>query len=338
MNDERCNVNDEQKKEPVALVRRLLHRSRCSVHRFLCLLVFLCLFAGVAVNGKSLAASPKKSQEAAQETRRGGVVYTKFRSESLGRDVNCAISLPPSYDREAKRRYPVLIFLHGLFNSSRDWEERGMQARLEELRAAGKVGEFIVAVPDGGNSFYLNGKDGTRYEDAIVKDFIPFVDASYRTLPAPRGRMIEGISMGGFGALMIAFKYPQMFTAVAAHSAALFEELPKPPVTTENGRGRFRYDLAAKLFGAPPDMQYFQENNPLSLAKLNAAKIKNLKIYFDVGEQDRYGFDAGNRQLDATLTAAGIKHEFHPAPGEHGWSFLLSRSTEALAFDWNALR
>jgi S-formylglutathione hydrolase FrmB len=342
MNDERCNANDEVNYELKSQALSSAHRSSFRVHRLLhcllCLFVALCLFVGVAVNAKSLSRSPESSQEAAQDGSRGRVVYTKFRSESLGRDVNCAISLPPSYEREAKRRYPVLIFLHGLFNSSRDWEERGMQARLEELRAAGKVGEFIVAVPDGGNSFYLNGKDGTRYEDAIVKDFIPFVDASYRTLGNPRGRMIEGISMGGFGALLIAFKYPQMFAGVAAHSAALFEELPKPPVTTENGRGRFRYDLAAKLFGAPPDMQYFQENNPLSLAKVNAAKIKSLKIYFDVGEQDRYGFDAGNRQLDAALTAAGIKHEFHPAPGEHGWSFLLSRSTEALAFDWNVLR
>jgi S-formylglutathione hydrolase FrmB len=275
---------------------------------------------------------------AMQDTPRGRIEYTKFPSASLGRDVGCAISLPASYDSEAKRRYPVLIFLHGLFNSERDWEERGMQARLEELRAAGRVGEFIVAIPYGANSFYLNGKDGTRYEDAIVNDFLPFVDKTYRTTGTPRGRAIEGISMGGYGALMIAFKYPQKFAAVAAHSAALFEELPKPPASPADGRGRFRYELASKLFGAPPDMQFFQDNNPLNLAKANAARIKSLQIYFDVGEQDRYGFDAGNRQLDSTLTAAGIKHEFYPAPGEHGWSFLLSRSTEALTFDWNALR
>lgn len=306
---------------------------------FLCVSVSLWLsLSCLTVHGQRLIASSKNFQTSAQESTRGRVVYTKFRSESLGREVNCAISLPPSYDRETKRRYPVVIFLHGLFNSHRDWEERGMQGRLEELRAAGKVGEFIVAVPDGANSFYLNGKDGTRYEDAIVNDFISFVDASYRTHATPRSRMIEGISMGGYGALLIAFKHPQKFAAVAAHSAALFEELPKPPATATDGRGRFRYELASKLFGAPPDTQYFQDNNPLYLAKANAAKIRNLKIYFDVGEQDRYGFDAGNRQLAAILSAAGIKHEFHPAPGEHGWSFLLSRTTEALTFDWNALR
>ena len=322
-------MNDELKKGRVILIPGLfpcrVPRSAFSVQRFFYLWLLVVLMAC----GKVVVA---------QDAQRGRVEYTKFQSESLGREVNCAISLPPSYDREARHRYPVLIFLHGLFNNERDWEERGMQARLEELRAAGKVGDFIVAVPYGANSFYLNGKDGTRYEDAIVNDFIPFVDKTYRTLATARSRAIEGISMGGYGALLIAFKYPQKFTAVAAHSAALFEELPKPPAQSSDGRGRFRYELAAKLFGSPFDVQYFQDNNPLQLAKTGAAKIRNLKIYFDVGEQDRYGFDVGNRQLDASLTAAGIKHEFHPAPGEHGWSFLLSRSTEALTFDWNALR
>jgi S-formylglutathione hydrolase FrmB len=302
------------------------HRFASILSRFLCASASLWLIFNFAGSAH------------AQEAARGRIEYTKFQSESLGREVNCAISLPPSYDREAKRRYPVLIFLHGFNNSERDWEERGMQARLEELRASGKVGEFIIALPYGARSFYLNGKDGTRYEDAIVNDFIAFVDKTYRTLATPRSRMIEGISMGGYGALMIAFKHPQMFAAVSAHSAALFEELPKPPATSTDGRGSFRYQMASKLYGSPFDVQFFQDNNPLNLAKANAAKIKHLKIYFDVGQQDSYGFDAGNRQLDATLTAAGIKHEFQPAPGEHGWSFLLSRSTEALAFDWNALR
>lgn len=271
-------------------------------------------------------------------TAAGRVQYKTFRSASLGQDVNYAVSLPPSYDKEPQRRYPVVIFLHGLFNSERDWEARGIEAKLAELRAAGKVGEYIVAIPYGANSFYLNGKDGTRYEDAIVKDFLPFVDQAYRTTGTPRGRMIEGISMGGYGALVIAFKHPELFTAVAAHSAALFDELPKPPSSPADQRGKFRYEIASKIFGAPPDLAFFQANNPLHLAKINAAKIKNLKIYFDAGTEDRYGFDAANKQLAAVLTAAGVKHEFTLAPGNHGWPFLLARSEPAFTFSWNALK
>jgi S-formylglutathione hydrolase FrmB len=267
----------------------------------------------------------------------GRVEYGKFHSDSLGTDIGYAVSLPASYARDTSRRYPVVIFLHGLFNSERDWEGRGVEARVEALRAAGKIGEFIVAVPYGANSFYLNGKDGTRYEDAIVKDFIPFVDKTYRTTAMPRERVIEGISMGGYGALTIAFKHPEMFVAVAAHCAAVFEELPKPPTSATDQRGAYRYQIASKIFGAPPDPQFFSTNNPLDLAAANADKIRSLKIYFDVGEQDRYGFADGNRRLDAALTKAGVQHEFHSGPGDHGWSFLLDRIEPAMTFVWSAL-
>lgn len=273
----------------------------------------------------------------AQSASAGRVDYGTFHSASLNADVRYAVSLPPSYDKETSRRYPVVIFLHGLFNDEKDWQDRGIQAQLDSLRASGKVGEFILAIPYGANSFYLNGKDGTKYEDAIVKDFVPFVDKTFRTTATPRERVIEGISMGGFGALVIAFKYPELFAGVAAHCAAVFEELPKPPSSAADQRGTYRYQIASKIFGAPPDAQFFAANNPLSLAAANAAKIRSLKIYFDVGEQDRYGFADGNRRLDAALTSAGVTHEFHAVPGDHGWSFLLARSEPAMTFVWNTL-
>jgi S-formylglutathione hydrolase len=290
----------------------------------------------------SCAASVRRAQQtqttpAAASSSKGRVEYTEFESASLGQKVRCAISLPASYDAKKQQRYPVVVFLHGLNNDERSWESEGMQARLEELRAAGKVGEFIVAMPFGANSFYLNAKDGARYEDAIVKDFLPFVDKNYRTLAKPSARVIEGISMGGYGALLIAFKHPELFAGVAAHSAALFDELPAPPADQTDRRAGYRYMLATKLFGTPPDMSYFQATNPLALARANAAQLKRLKIYFDVGDHDRYGFQGGNQKLDAALTEAGVKHEYTLAPGDHGWSFLNARGEQALAFVWGAL-
>jgi S-formylglutathione hydrolase FrmB len=267
----------------------------------------------------------------------GRVEYGTFPSASLGQDVSYAVSLPPSYDSDTRRRYPVVIFLHGLFNSERDWQGRGVQAEIDRLRAERKIGEFIVAVPYGANSFYLNGKDGLRYEDAIVKDFIPYVDKTFRTTATARERVIQGISMGGFGALVIAFKHPEMFTAVAAHCAAIFEELPKPPASADDRRGTYRYQIATKIFGSPYDEAFFKANSPLGLISLHADQIKKLKIYFDVGEQDRYGFAAGNRSFDEALTKAGVPHEFHLTPGDHGWSYLISRSEPAFEFISRAL-
>ena len=269
----------------------------------------------------------------------GRVEYAEFPSASLGRNVRYAVSLPPSYDAKGtSNRYPLVIFLHGLNNDERDWESHCVETKLEALRAASKVGDFIVAIPYGANSFYLNAQDGTRYEDAIVKDFLPFVDKTYRTLATPRSRLIEGISMGGYGALLIAFKHPELFAGVAAHSAALFDELPQPPKSPEDRGGKYRYDLATKLFGSPPDPAFFQANNPLHLARTNAAALKRLKIYFDVGQSDRYGFERGNLKLSETLKAAGVAHEYTLAPGAHGWSFLVERSEPAFVFIWNTLR
>ncbi len=305
------------------------------------------LVAVATWQGRAAATSAQQAQGASPSAAQnstppaavsGRIEYTEFPSASLGRNVRCAISLPAAYEQKPKERYPLVIFLHGLNNDERDWEKEGIEAKLAALRASGKVGDFIIAMPYGANSFYINGKDGTRYEDAIVKDFLPFIDSKYRTRAAPRHRLIEGISMGGYGALLIAFKHPELFAGVAAHSAALFNELPQPPSAQNDRYGNYRYQLATKLFGAPPDAEYFQANNPLNLAKLNAAKLKSLKIYFDVGEQDRYGFDAGNRELDAILTAAGVKHEYHLAPGGHGWTFLSDRSEQAFTFVWNAVQ
>jgi putative tributyrin esterase len=303
-----------------------------------------CATAGVRTRGGAEqqpsppASRPSASQSAAPQTApKGRVEYTEFDSTSLGQKVRCAVSLPASYDAKKQQRYPLVIFLHGLNNDERSWEGEGMQARLEELRAAGKVGEFIVAMPYGANSFYLNAKDGARYEDAVVKDFLPFVDKNYRTTAKPTERVIEGLSMGGYGALLIAFKHPELFAGVAAHSAALFDELPAQPTDAADRRAGYRYLLATKLFGTPPDLAYFQSNNPLQLARSNAAAIKRLRIYFDVGDHDRYGFQGGNQKLDAILTEAGVRHEFALVPGDHGWSFLNARSEPALAFVWSAL-
>lgn len=282
-------------------------------------------------------AQPSQTSASQTATTKGRVEYAEFDSASLGQKVRYAVSLPASYDVKKQQRYPLVIFLHGLNNDERSWETEGMQARLEELRAAGKVGEYVIAMPYGANSFYLNAKDGARYEDMVVKDFLPFVDKTYRTTAKPTERVIEGISMGGYGALLIAFKHPELFAGVAAHSAALFDELPSAPADQADRRAGFRYLLATKLFGTPPDISYFQANNPLQLARANATQIKRLKIYFDVGDHDRYGFQGGNQKLDATLSEAGIKHEFAIVAGDHGWSFLNARSQPALAFVWSAL-
>src|SRR5215468_3714339 len=262
------------------------------------------------------------------------IKYSTFHSASLERDLNYAVLLPASYDKETKRRYPVLYFLHGMNGNEREFERRGVAAAVEKLEANGKIGEFIIVSPAGGNSFYINSKTGVRYEDAIVKDLIPYIESTYRAVGARNGRAIQGISMGGFGALMIAFKHPELFSSVTTHCAALFPELPKP--SGEDRRAQFLAGLIGRIFGDPPDDNYFKANNPFDLADSNLAAIKmsGIKIYFDVGDQDRYGFTQPNKAFDEKLNKAGLAHEFHVFPGSHGWEYMLSVADHSYEFLW----
>jgi S-formylglutathione hydrolase FrmB len=204
----------------------------------------------------------------------------------------------------------------------------------EKMETDGKIGEFIIVSPAGGNSFYINSKGGVRYEDAIVKDLIPYIESTYRAIGTRNGRAIQGISMGGFGALMIAFKHPELFSSVTTHCAALFTELPKP--SGDPRRAQFIASLIGNIFGDPPDDEFFQSNNPIKLAEVSAAAIKKsgIKIYFDVGEQDRYGFQQTNKVFDDKLNAVGIPHEFHLFPGPHGWEYMLTVADHSYEFLW----
>ena len=263
-----------------------------------------------------------------------GVQYASLQSPSLDRELKYAVQLPPSYERDTKRRYPVLYFLHGMNGNEREFERRGVAEAVAKMRGEGKIGEFIIIAPAGENSFYLNAKNGVRYEDAIIKDLIPHVEKTYRVVGGRDGRAIQGLSMGGYGALMLAFKHPEMFSSVTAHSSAVFVELPNP--TGTDRRAQFMSRLIGNMYGNPPDVEYFKANNPIDLAATNAAAIKKagLKIYFDVGEQDRYGFQPSNKALDEQLTKGGVEHEYHAFPGGHGWEYMLSVADKSYTFLW----
>ncbi len=262
------------------------------------------------------------------------VEYSSFQSAALGHELKFAVQLPPSYDKDTKRKYPVLYFLHGMNGNEGEFERRGVAAAIDRLRESGKIGAMIIVAPAGRNSFYLNAKNGEKYEDAIIKDLIPHIEKTYRTYGTADMRAIQGISMGGFGALTLAFKHPQMFSSVTAHCAALFGELPS--TSGADQRSQFRARLVGSIFGNPPDEAFFRQNNPIDLAANNTAAIRKsgMQIYFDVGEQDRYGFAEPNKDFDARLTKAGIPHKFNLFQGNHGWEYMISVAENSYAFLW----
>jgi putative tributyrin esterase len=251
-------------------------------------------------------------------------------SQILDHPVDICVVLPADYASSAPRRFPVLYYLHGLFENEHSWIDRGGQGILEGLLASGEAGEFIVVLPNGGKSFYVNSFDGReRYEDFFIQELVPWVDRTYRTLASRETRGIEGDSMGGYGSLHLGMRHPDVFGSVSAQSAALLAKIPDPLPT--EGRWGFYARILEQSFGSPLNDKYWEANSPLTLAE-NPSRFAGLKLYFDCGTDDRYGFNEGAVLLDKTLTDKGFPHEFHLREGNHGWSYLTQYMKYPLIF------
>lgn len=137
------------------------------------------------------------------------------------------IILPASY-AASPLRYPVVYFLPG-FGSATDGNHHFYPTdRLASLMAGGQIKEMILVVPTGANrmggSFYVNSPVSGNWEDFIIKDVVGYIDTHYRTIPSAAGRAIGGHSMGGFGAINLAMRHPDIFSVVYALSPGLFDE------------------------------------------------------------------------------------------------------------------
>lgn len=264
------------------------------------------------------------------------IEHRVLNSAALGYEESYAVELPASYHQDKTRHYPVMFFLHGQFGNENDWERNGLSELLETMEASHEIQEMIVVLPNGRSSFFINSFDGkSRYGDFIVKELIPTIDADYRTVPRREGRAIMGVSMGGFGALTLAMQHPDLFSAVATHSAAVLEEIPQP--STTDRRMQYRLQLATRVFGNPIDTDFWAHNNPILLSA-SLEKRPLLKIYFDCGDHDRFGFNVGADALDKALKAHHIAHEFHIEPGDHGWEFARQQAPHSLKFVSDALK
>ena len=141
-----------------------------------------------------------------------------FDAPSVGRSMRFSLVLPKDYG-QSEKRYPVLYLLHGYGGYHEGWIQDG----AAEYAAAY---DLIVVVPDAGNSWYVNwavSENGEKnnWEDYIVKDVVGYVDSHYLTISRRKGRAIGGLSMGGYGAMVVGLRNPEMFCSVASHSGAL---------------------------------------------------------------------------------------------------------------------
>ena len=257
-------------------------------------------------------------------------------SQILKQVVHYCVYLPAGYDASAAqhpaKRYPLLYFLHGLGDNEQTLFNGGGWTLLDDLRNQHKMGDFLIVSPEGRRSFYINSADGAlRYNDFFLQEFIPQIEGKYRIRAGRASRAISGISMGGYGALRFAFAHPELFSAASAQSAALITASPQT-LDSASLTGAPLAGVLAPVFGKPINVAHWNENSPFVLAKKNAAALRKLAIYFNCGQDDNYGFEKGAAALHEELQREGVKHEYHPYPGDHSLTYFLSHFGEVMEF------
>ncbi len=208
--------------------------------------------------------------------------------------------------------FPVFYLLHGLSDDHTSW------LRWSNIDAYVRGLPLIVVMPNGERGFYTDSVSNPKaaFETNLVRDIVGFVDHTFQTIPAREGRVIAGLSMGGYGAIKLALKYPDLFCAAASHSGAL-------------GFGRRVFDPSSEWHTVLGESPAGGLNDIFALAEtIDHAKLPALRI--DCGTDDFLLEE--NRALQDHLTALNIPHEYEEHPGNHDWAYWNDHVRETLMF------
>jgi endo-1,4-beta-xylanase len=228
------------------------------------------------------------------------VTHHVVSSPSMGREVGFNVYLPAAYETDSQRRVPVIYWLHGAGGD----ESSGIRVARDYHRAieAGVLPPVIVIFPNGGKrSEYRDwAEQNVRIETMIIRELIPHIDRTFRTIAGREGRALEGMSMGGNGALKLAFKYPELFVSVVAYAGSY---RPLPADGYFPGIAAQQREWIAKL-----SRWYSVEDDVFRLAPTNLERLEGLKIRFISGSAD-VSLDDGE-ELHKHLQRLRISHEY----------------------------
>ena len=241
-----------------------------------------------------------------------------FTSRAAGAKVSYFVYTPEAYDAEKSRRFPVLYWLHGKGGGLRGVGP--ISNVFDSAIRRGQIPPMLVVFPNGLQaSMWVDSKDGrVPMETMVVRELVPDVDAAFRTLATREGRIVEGFSMGGFGAARLGVKYPDRFATVSALAGG---PLQREFRETPRAGPKEREQLLNGVYGG--DHAYFTAQSPWVLAEKNAGALRASRIRVVVGDQDT--LLANTRAFDARLTQLGVPHEFHVVPGADHQPMALLR-------------
>jgi len=211
--------------------------------------------------------------------------------------MNVRIYLPPCYGIEGQT-YPTLYMLGGNIHTEAFWDDLGLDETAEQLILERQIPPLMIIMPDGGTVANNTSGGPGSYETVILNDLVPFIENNYCAETNPTFRAIGGVSRGGYWALEIAFRFPDQFTSVGGHSAALL-------------------DIAAG-----------PEINPQHTGLSN--ELGDLRLYLDIGQNDSVIYNI--RKLHEEMAANGVTHTWILNEGAHNEVYWSSHLVDYLTW------
>jgi enterochelin esterase-like enzyme len=263
-----------------------------------------------------------------------GKVLTKqiIKSTILHKEVHYTIYLPEGYEKN-ERKYPVTYLLHGHGDADDGWVQYGEINRLADAAIKkGTLPPMIIVTPDGFKSFYMNAADGSlNYEDFFIQELIPHIEKTYKAKTEKRFRGIAGLSMGGYGSLLYALKYPQLFVAAAPLSAAIWTNQDFENMSESMYGSYFAEVIGKNLKGKDRLTPTWYANSIFSIIdKKTTQELSAVKYWIDCGDDDF--LTIGNSQLHISLTNKKVAHEFRMKDGIHSWTYWRMGVIDGLSF------
>ena len=251
-----------------------------------------------------------------------------LRTPALSAATRVRVLLPAGYTSDATRRWPVLYLLHGANSDDTSWTRFGDAERIT-ARAP-----MIVVMPDGGaDGWYTDWYAGDRtvpprWETYHVGELVPWIDATYRTVAAKRGRAIAGLSMGGYGALSYAARHPDTFAAAASFSGALEIGSEDAWGVRSGNEARWRAHLPISIASRLRSLALVEVRT--GNGRPGPLDPRDTRPGCPACSLERFLYPA-NVRLHRRLQALGIRHVWDDyGPGTHDWPYWRRDLRETL--------
>jgi enterochelin esterase-like enzyme len=273
---------------------------------------------------------------------RGRFEQSSFFSAVLNHEFEYQVYLPPGYDQD-HTRYPVIYLLHGRGDTMYGWQY--IQRDLDRMINEGAIPPMIAVLPDvpasKGASYFVDSAYtvppivGEPVESAFLQDFVPHIDATYRTIATRSARAIAGYSMGGYAATRYPLAHPEIFSAALILSPAVYVPLP-PPESSSRIFGAFGHGEQVFV-----DAIWQDKNYPALLPSFETAGLP-LFAFIAVGDDEWRNPSPENYEHDLDFEAARLYNafahtryivaQFRVLNGGHDWDVWQPAFIEGLTW------